>query len=138
MATFKNDFANISHHKTSLKGKVQDYIISFENQQLDVHEIISSTHIIFQELYQYFTDKGKTLSGRLIAQVNYISKNDNKEESLTKIHFPSYSSEHILNDKEFFERHMLKIASRMDSFHRNGSNLCLKNIPHIHVELNVL
>ena len=47
MATFKNDFAKISHHKTSLKGKLQNYIISFENERLDVHEIISSTYILF-------------------------------------------------------------------------------------------
>ena len=138
MTSFRNDYGNISHHKTSLKGKVQDYIISFENEQLDIREIISDTSVIFQKLYQHFIDKGNVLLCRLIAQVNYVSMNDDKEETLTKIHFPSYMSEYIINQEEFFERHMLKIASRMDTFQQKGSNLRLKNIAHIHVELNIL
>ena len=75
--------ANICHHKASLKGKVQVYNISLENEQHNMHEIILYTYIVFRKLhivYQCFTNKRHTgnISCRLIAHVNYTLK-DEKE-----------------------------------------------------------
>ena len=47
-------------------------------------------------------------------------------------------SEKVYDVNEFFVRHMTKIASRLDSFNVNGSNLLLKNIAHVHVVLTLL
>ena len=74
----------------------------------------------------------------MIAQVNYHRLNDQHEETGQEdYHFTSYSLEEVYDTKDFYERHMMKIASRMDAFHQNGSRLMLNRIKHIHIALAV-
>ena len=86
------------------------------------------------------TFNGKFVTGRLVAKVNFIHFNretDKNEERA--FHFSSYQSENI-NNETYFKRHMAKIASRLESFNANGSNVLIKSIEHIHIHvlLNIL
>ena len=134
MSTFSNSFACLCHHKTSLKGTVQDFVINFNKAQYHIENIIWETAELIQQLVASF--KGKRVRGRLIAKVNFIHFNsETNTEEIRPYHFPSYRAEEIEDVEEFFVGHMTKIASRLDSFHKNGSNLRIKNIEHIHIEL---
>lgn len=138
MLTFSNQFGGINYHKSSLRGAVIDYIITFNEHQNDLQAIIQKTHEIFQELFKYYD--GKRIKARLVAKVNYIrstSKND-EDNSMLSIHFPSLQSEEVINVEDFFNRHMLKMISRMDTFNENGSNLILENIEYIYIELSFI
>lgn len=67
------------------------------------------------------------MHARLIAKVNMIHFNTTTNETCERsYHFASYKSEIVDDCNEFYQRHMMKIASRMDSFNQNGSNCLYK------------
>ena len=93
------------------------------------------SHDLFSKLISSFVDT--EVKVRLIAEVNYSRLNDKMEiVENYNFHFPSYQSEKVVDVHDFYERHMFKIVSRMDDFHRNGSRLMLNKITHIHVALS--
>ena len=69
---------------------------------------------------------------RLVAKV--IFKHIPTEE-LRTYHFGSYAAELVDEPEDFFQRHMMKIAQRMEDFNEHGSNLIIVNISHIHIQL---
>ena len=131
-----NAFGNLCFHRQSLRGAVQDYIISFNEEECDIQTMVHKTYDLFEILMQRFNDK--VVKARLIAQVNYLRLNDQHEVTGEEdYHFASYSLEEVTNLKDFYERHMCKIASRMDSFHQHGSRLMISHIKHIHIALTI-
>lgn len=137
MLSFDNTFASLCHHRTSVRGVIQDYVLNFNEQQLVLEEIVSKTSELVKQLIETFHES-RVVLGRLVAKVNYAHFNAiTNEEEIRAYHFPSYSAEEIENVDEFFVKHMTKIASRMDSFHSHGSNLVIKNIEHIHIQLTI-
>ena len=136
MSTFTNSSACISLHRRSSHDIVQDYVIKFNSVKLDFEEIANETLGLIEQLIQSLEDK--QVSGRLIAKVNFDHYNFVKDEIDPRTYyFPSYSSEDIVNVKEFFDRHLRKIANRLDTFHDGGSNLIIKNIEFIFVQLSL-
>ena len=82
--------------------------------------MLNKTHDLFQQLMEHFKDR--KVKARLIAKVNYFRMNDKHEEvGKEEFHFASYRLQEVENSKEFYERHMNKIISRIHSFHQNGS-----------------
>ena len=129
-----NSFGKLCYHRQSLRGVVQDYIISFEEEECDMQSMVHKTYDLFETLLQHFKDK--VIKARLIAQVNYLRLNDQHEVTGNEdYHFASYSLEEVTDPKDFYERHMCKLMSRMDSFHQNGSRLMIHHIKHIHIAL---
>ena len=132
---FSNDCAYLKFHKESLRGRVQDYVISFRNEAMDLKSILNETSELFQRLFHEYNTK--PLMSRLVAKVNFQHINYVtgviEERSY---HFTSFKSEKVTMPDEFFKRHMEKIASRMDTFTSHGSNLIIKNIEHIHIQLS--
>lgn len=130
-----NHVAQLAFHRQSLKGAVMDYIIHFDNEEVDIETIEKKTFDLFEKLCEIY--KTKSMKGRLIAQVEYIRINSlNESIAKEEYHFASYSAEYIFDPISFYSRHMQKIASRMDSFHENGSSLLLNRIKHIHIALS--
>ena len=131
---FNNEFGKLCFHRQSLKGAVQDYVISFECELITIEDVLNKTYDLFQQLMEHFKDGN--VKARLIAKVNYSRMNDKHEEvGKEDFHFASYSLEEVLETKDFYQRHMCKIASRMDSFHQHGSRLVINTIKHIHIQL---
>ena len=134
--TFRNDCAYLNFYKQSLKGTIQDYQISFNEEQKEIEKIVPLTLDLFQQFVQSVEDK-PPLHARLIAKVNFIHVNPlTKEIEERAYHFASYKCEQVFNVKDFYQRHMLKIAERLDQFNQNGSHLLMKNIAHIHIQCN--
>ena len=78
----------------------------------------------------------KQVKARLIAKVNYSRLNDSHEKvRKADYHLGSYCVEEVLNTDDFYEKHILKIISRMDSFQQNGSRLIFNAISHIHIRM---
>lgn len=98
---------------------------------------MDETIILFEKLVDNFPSV--KLKARLVAKVNFLHFNNEKVMTEERsYHFPSYSSEEVVDPKEFFIRHMLKIGKYLDNFNERGSNLLLKNIEHVHVLLTLL
>ena len=136
MSTFANSSACISLHRTSPRGIVQDYVIKFNSIKLDFQQIANETLELIEQLISSL--ESVQVSARLIAKVNFEHYNFVQDEVEERTYyFPSYNSECIINVKHFFERHLMKIASRLDSFNENGSNLVIKNIEFIFVQLSL-
>ena len=134
MGMISNDCAYLDFYKQSLKGRVQDYVISFYDNPNDFDAVLMRTSTLFQRLIETFSNK--RISARLVAKVNFEHINNisgNTEER--SYHFPSYSNEDVIDPYDFFVRHLQKIVSRLDTFNSSGSNLLLKNIEHIHIHL---
>ena len=70
----------------------------------------------------------------MVAKLHFYHFGENEVQD-RYYHFGSYSSEQVNDPKEFFQRHMLKISQRLDEFNSHGSNLVLKTISHIHIQL---
>ena len=134
--SFENDSACLTFYKESLKGIVRDFVISFHEEQTDIEEVVRITSDLFEKLINSF--EGTTFCARLVAKVKFIHVNaltgETEEERF--YHFPSYCYEYVDDTQDFYHRHMQKIASRLDLFNKNGSNLLIKNIEHIHICLN--
>ena len=132
-----NTHGTLCFHRQSLRGVVQDYIISFHEQECDIELMLAKTYDLFERLIEHYHDK--QLKARLVAQVNYMRVDDSHQVlGYEDYHFASYSLEHVEDPQDFYQRHMTKIASRMDSFHQHGSRLLINTIKHIHIQLVVI
>lgn len=130
---FSNDFATLTPYKRFL-NKAIDYVIRFHSEQIDMELIVEHTFEIVKLLVEKYHDEKKTISGRLVAFVNYF--HIEKDEDVHYFH-PSYQTEIIHDADTFFHKHMLKICERMDNFNRHGSNFIIKNVEEIHIHVNV-
>ena len=131
-----NQFANLCFYKQSTRGVIQDYIVSFDEEECDIERVIDKSYDLFERLMEHFKDK--CVKARLIVQANYLRMNEQHEKiGEEDYHFASYRAEEVLDANAFYKRHMTKIASRMDSFHQNGSRLIMNCIKHIHVAIKV-
>ena len=129
-----NDCGKLCHYKTSIRGVVHDYIITFKEEECDIHCVIDKTYDLFQKLIEKFQDR--IILCRLITRVNFIHNNELTGEQTERFyHFPSSKSEVVENALEFYKEHMYRIANRLEFFHVNGSNLQIKNIESIHIQL---
>ena len=132
--SFSNDCASLNFYKQSLKGVVEDYVINFNNEHTSISDVLYITQDLFKQLMDKLSER--VPRARLIAKVCFIHINSETQEIEERFyHFPSYQTEQVLNAKEFYERHMEKISTRLDAFIKNGSNLLIKNIAHIHIQL---
>ena len=134
--TITNEFGNLCLHRQSRRGFIQDYIVTFDQEESNIKSVIDKSYDLFEQLMNHFKDVWVKV--RLIAQVNYLRVNENHEViGQEDFHFASYQAEEVYNPKDFYERHMAKIASRMDGFHQRGSRLLLNRFKHIHIALTV-
>lgn len=132
--TIENEHCDLKFHRQSQCGIVRDYIISFKNEESNIEVIVQKTSDIFLELMDVFKDC--KIKARLVADIEFekmIGDNDD-----VRYHFGSYSSEWVGDPEMFYERHMCKIISRLDNFNERGSNLILKKVNHIHIQLAIL
>ena len=135
--SFFNVLGCLCHHKTSLNDVVQDFILKFNAKQSNIDDIVLETVDLIQQLIASFN--GKRVKARLIAKVNFTHLNPViNDETNRYYHFPSYQAEKLEDVEDFVVRHMTKIARRIDAFNHEGSNLVIKNIEHIHIQLTVL
>lgn len=136
--SFHNDCAFLKFHKKSFKGLVRDYQISFNEMQRSVEDVVPLTLDLFRQLIESFKDS-QIVKVRLVAKVNFTHVNSlTKETEDRSYHFASLSSERVDDVEDFYHRHMRKIAERLEMFNRNGSNLLIKNIGHIHIQCVLL
>lgn len=136
MGGFCNDRCKLKFHKASVRGHVQDYILTFKDNEIAIEEVIDDAFDLFNELMEIF--ENKNVKVRLIAKIEFIVIKDGKEIEVRHYHFTSYPAEYVEDRKEFFERHMLKIASRLSEFNKRGSNLVMKRICDCHIAVNIL
>ena len=129
---FSNEHATLSLHKTSMRGKVHDYKIIFHDSQQDLRHIIAISSDIVKQLIDKFHADDISITGRLIARVNYFRITT--DEEVTYYH-ASYRSEVIDDAIVFYQAHMMKILERMEMFNENGSNLLIKSIEEIHLHI---
>ena len=136
MTSFSNEFAYLTLHKTSLKEKVRDYVLKFNGIQRNIEDIIPETIGLIENFIQSLNVK--QICGRLISKINFIHFNSmTNEQTRRSYHFSSYKTEVIENVEDFYVRHLTKIASRLDSFNENGSNLLIENIECIYIQLTI-
>ena len=129
-----NEFCRLCLHKEGMKGRLQDFIISFETEPVAIDQVLGWTHSIFRQLMQKY-ELG-TVKARLVACVRYERLNDRHEVIGTeRYHFGSYSAEHVDDIDDFYARPMQKIALRMDVFHANGSRLRIQGIEAVHINV---
>ena len=70
MTSFSNDFASLTHHQASSRGRIVDFVKSFHKQKEDISFIIEQAYGVFEELIQYFSHLDKTLKAGPVVQVN--------------------------------------------------------------------
>ena len=131
---FTNEFCNLIFRKQSLRGRVRDYVIYFNDEETDIQTVLSRTQDVFQQLILSLSDS--RIKGRIVAEIEFMKIND--DSSVITYHFTSYQAEFILDCEDFYRRHWAKIISRLDQFNHHGSNLLIKRIKHIHLPLNVI
>lgn len=131
-----NDRCKLEFYKESVRGHVRDYIISFNDNETSIEEVIEDSYDLFKKLMETF--KNKLVKVRLIAKIEFAAIKDGKEMEIRHYHFTSYQAEYVEDCEEFFKRHMLKIASRLSEFNKNGSNLVMKRICDCHIALTIV
>ena len=129
---FANKETTLCLYKQALHGICQDYVIKFNQEQNDIEGVIPLALDLVQEVVRNRQIEDKMVKGRLVAVVRYIREKDN---DVVRTYHPSFQSETIYDVEEFFIRHMMKIAQRMEEFNNKGSNLCIKDIEEIHLHL---
>ena len=128
--------ANIRFHKQSLRGSVIDLVLNFNEDETAIEGILDKTLDLFLHIHDAL--RTCTYKARLIAECEYHRLNVLQDViEVASYHFASYSAETVTNAREFYARHLEKIASRMDTFHQQGSNLIFQRIKHIHIALSL-
>lgn len=134
--SYSNECGTLSFHRQSLKGRIQDYVIKFHKDEKDIDLMINDTYDLFFELIEQF--KEKIVKARLVAKIHFHHFGKDEEVDDRFYHFGSYSSEVVNDPRQFFERHMMKISQRLSNFNVHGSNLVIKTISHIHIQLSCM
>ena len=132
---YTNKHFTLSLHKECFGGIAQDFIIRFKKRETSIEEILLISSDIVRQLIDRYLQRGKTIKGRLVARVCYHSLASGNS---VEYYHPSYQSELIADAKEFYTRHMMKIADRMDNFNREGSSLLINNIVEVHLHVSTL
>lgn len=132
--SISSEGACLKHYKSSLRGKVEDFVIRFNACQKDIRDVIKISSETFKMLIEHYSDK--EVYARLVAKVSYLHCNVSHDNITTRsFYFTSYATELVTNPEDFFERHLLRIGERLQTFHENGSNLILNGIDEIHIHL---
>lgn len=131
--TCSNDHAKLRHHKSSLRGTVTDFIITFNDEETSADIIVEIASNLFVSLCESFN--GKRLKGDLCAKVRYLRCKTGKEDSYFHASTPC---EDVNNPVQFFKEHMLRIGVRIDKMNHLGSMLLILAIEEIHIRLGVL
>lgn len=129
----ENDCGTLSYYGKSFKGTITDYAISFKDSEMDFGSVTGRTSDLFLQLMDKYKDC--IVKARLVAKVNFTHLINEDERSY---HFSSHQAEVVIDPLDFFERHMLRITSRMEEFNAHGSNVVMKNISHIHIQLSCI
>ena len=132
---YSNDFATLTEYKVSKRKSVADYVIRFHSEQSDIQVIVNFSFDIFKQLVEKYHRENKIIKGRLVALVNYVHMQNEKNVSY---YHASFQSEVINDVEKFFHTHMLKIANRMENMNHNGSNWMIKNIEEVHIHITAL
>ena len=134
---FETESGKLCFHRQSLRGMVQDYVITFKEDSPVIEVAAGRGLDLFCLLVEHF--KEYKIKARLIAQIQFIRLNQ-ELEPMEKVdyHFTSYRQEVVVDAKEFFQRHMCKIASRLDAFNEHGSRLLIDHLRHLHIALSLL
>lgn len=133
--SYSNDCGKLSFHKESLKGKVQDYVIEFAEEMVDIPSILEGAYDLFLQLMEKFQDK--TVLARLVAKVMFQRVGQEGEVEEEAYHFGSVTQE-VVNPRDFFVNHMMIISSRLVDVNKYGSNWVMKTISHLHVNLSCI
>lgn len=136
MSLSSNKYGNLCLHKTTFSKRVSDYQINFKEVEVDFNLLLHKTFDLFLTVMTRY--KNHHVLGRLIAKVNFIHTNSNGVEQERSYHFPSFKAHEIEEPLFFFKANMMKIVERLDTFNKEGSNLVLKNIEHIHILITKL
>ena len=124
-------FGKVRLHKQALGGMCQDYIMTFHQDVSTIDEVIARGFDLFKELME---DDATDVKARLIARVRYSRMNDRHEVVGHEVyHFTSHQAEYIGDVHDFYTRHMMRIASRINCFHQNGSRLVIDRIERLHI-----
>ena len=100
---------------------------------MDILLVLGRTKDLFLQLIEKFNDK--VVMARLVMKIHFQHFGEEIEDRF--YHFGSYSSEVVIDPDEFFTRHIYKIVQRLDQFNYHGSNLVIKAISHIHIQLTI-
>ena len=68
--SYSNDCGTLSFHKESLKGVIQDYVISFHKEEAYIELVINDTYELFNKLMKKFEDK--VVMARLVAKIHCV------------------------------------------------------------------
>ena len=127
--TCENRNATLKHHKNSLRGAVFDFILTFNDEESNVEDIIEIASSLFKELCDSFPGR---LKADLAAKVNYWRGSTDEEDSYFHASSPS---EEVIDPMLFFKEHMLRIGSRIDKMNERGSMLVIIAIEEIHIRM---
>ena len=72
-----NDRCKLEFYKESVRGHVRDYIISFNDNETTIEEVIEDSYDLFKKLMETF--KNKLVKVRLIAKIEFAAIRDGKE-----------------------------------------------------------
>ena len=118
-------------HRKSLKGAVEDFMFTTCKEEVDVSIVIDAAYQAFEKLMEKYDDK--IVKVRLVAKVDFEHILSSECRSY---YIGSFPSEVVEDSRDLFERHMLKISERLDDFNEHGSNLVIKKICCIFIQLS--
>ena len=72
-----NDRCKLEFYKESARGHVRDYIISFNDNETSIEEVIEDSYDLFKKLMETF--KNKLVKVRLFAKIEFATIKDGKE-----------------------------------------------------------
>ena len=85
---FENDKACLEFYKEAFKSKVQDFIISFREEQTRIENVVQVTSDLFEQLINSYGD-GCRIHARLVAKVRFLHFNTLTEETEERF-YPSF------------------------------------------------
>ena len=129
---YANKDATLTLYKEAFKRTCLDYVIRFHDLQTQIEKTIPLAFDLVKQLIENLHREDKRISGRLVALVCYSREDENKK---VNVFHPSFKSEIIEDAEDFFIRHMLKIAERIEQFNREGSKLMIEGISEIHLHV---
>ena len=127
-------------HKYSARGIVADYQMVLPAPNPSIESVIEQTEDLFNRVCSLYTSDYR-YKVRLVGLAEYERLNsDGRVIGRETYHHASYQSEWCSSrySGEFYRRHLLKIANRVDTFLRNGSSLRFIGYKHIHIALSVV
>ena len=128
-----NEHGSILLVESALNNAARVYDITPSSNTNDLNQFMTNMYEVIRDTITHLTESAQ-VKARFVAQVRYIRADGSDDSFLA--HFTSFASEYIFDFDTWFNSHLNRLLSHLETFAKKGSNWIIDKV--VNVEINTI